>query len=54
MNALLTHSSQRQKMLDERFEEVFMKTQGYGRGGQYNDPNVKITYKTFINSFEGI
>jgi hypothetical protein len=26
VNALLSHSAQRQRMLDERFEEMFLKT----------------------------
>jgi len=32
VTSLINHSSQRTKMLEERFEEMFIKTQGYGRG----------------------
>jgi hypothetical protein len=54
MNALLAHSSQRERMLDERLEEIFLKQEGYGKGMQFNDGKTKITFKTFCNSFEGI
>jgi hypothetical protein len=49
VTSLLNHSSQRTKMLEERFEEMFIKTQGYGRGCQHNDVNSRITFKTFLN-----
>ncbi len=47
-NAILSHSFQRQKMLDDRFEEMFIKSQKYGRGCQYQDANCRITFKTFL------
>ena len=47
-SAILSHSHQRQKMLDERFEEMFVKTQRYGKGCQYQDANARITFKTFL------
>jgi len=48
VSSLLSHSSQRSKMLEERFEEYFIKTQGYGRGCQFSDVNARITFKTFL------
>jgi len=49
MNQILIHSAQRTKMLDERFEEMMIRNQGYGRGCQFSDPNMRITYRTFLN-----
>jgi len=49
VSSLINHSSQRTKMLEERFEEMFIKTQGYGRGCQHTDFNTRITFKTFLN-----
>lgn len=48
VTSLINHSSQRTKMLEERFEEMFIKTQGYGRGCQHTDVNTRITFKTFL------
>ena len=47
--ALLAHSANRSRTLDERFEEMFIKTQDYNRGCQYTDINSKVTYKTFLS-----
>lgn len=47
-NDLLAHSFQRSKMLEERFEEMLVRTQGYGRGHMFADNNVKIVFKTFL------
>ena len=49
MNQILIHSAQRTKMLDDRFEEMMIRNQGYGRGCQFSDQNMRITYKTFLN-----
>jgi len=49
VNQILIHSAQRTKMLDERFEEMMIRNQGYGRGCQYSDPNMRITYRTFLH-----
>ena len=48
VNQLLIHSSQRSKMLEERFEESFIKNEGYGKGSQYTDANIRLTFKTFL------
>jgi len=52
VTSLINHSSQRTKMMEERFEEMFIKTQGYGRGCQHNDVNTRITFKTFLQEWE--
>jgi hypothetical protein len=48
ISAILQHSYQRTKMLEDRFEDKFIKNYGYGRGNQYTDPNHRITFKTFL------
>ena len=48
VNALLIHSSQRQRMLEDILEETLIKDHGYGRGCQYQDSNTRITFKTFL------
>lgn len=48
MSALLSHSHQRSKMLEDRFEDKFINSHGFGRGCQYTDPNQRITFKTFL------
>lgn len=48
MSALLAHSHQRSKMLEDRFEDKFINSHGFGRGCQYTDPNQRITFKTFL------
>lgn len=47
-NNLLIHSHQRARQLEDRFEELFIKQYGYGKGCQYNDLNTRITFKTFL------
>ena len=48
MNAVLGHTAQKSKQLDERFEDFMVRSQGFGRGCQYHDRNMKITWKTFL------
>jgi len=50
--ALLSHSYQRTKMLEERFEENLVKNNGFGRGNQHVDPNCKIVFKTFLQDWD--
>ena len=47
-NALLTHSHQMTKKLEEKFEENLIRNQGFGRGNMYNDQSTKIVFKTFL------
>lgn len=46
--ALLNHSNQHSRRLEERFEEMFIKSQGYGRGQLFSDLNTRIVFKTFL------
>jgi hypothetical protein len=39
-NQLLAHSYQRTKMLEERFEEILVRNQGFGRGHMFSDNNI--------------
>ena len=48
MNAVLGHTAQKTKQLDERFEDHMVRTSGFGRGCQHYDRNMKITWKTFL------
>ena len=48
MNAVLGHTAQKSKQLDERFEDFMVRSQGFGRGCQYQDRNMKVTWKTFL------
>lgn len=50
LNAVLAHTAQKSKQLDERFEDYIIRTLKYGRGCQYTDRNLKITWKTFLQS----
>ena len=52
-SAILNHSYvHRYKQIEEHLEEEFIKSQGYNRGCQHDDPNVKITFKTFLEGDE--
>jgi hypothetical protein len=48
VSSLINHSAQRTKMLEERFEEMFINSQNYGKGCQHQDINSSITFKTFL------
>ncbi len=48
MNAVLGHTAQKSKQLDERFEDLLVRQHGLGRGCQYSDKNLRITWKTFL------
>ena len=48
LNAVLGHTAQKSKQLDERFEEHIIRSQKFGRGCQHNDRNLQITWKTFL------
>jgi hypothetical protein len=48
LNAILGHTSQKSKQLEERFEDYMVRTYGFGRGCQFNDKNLRITWKTFL------
>ena len=48
MNAVLAHTAQKSKQLEERFEDYIVRSLKFGRGCQYQDRNVKITWKTFL------
>ncbi len=48
MNAVLGHTAQKSKQLDEKFEDVMVRSHGFGRGCQVLDRNYRITWKTFL------
>ena len=48
MNAVLGHTAQKSKQLEERFEDYLVRMLGFGRGCQVVDRNYKITWKTFL------
>ena len=50
MNAVLAHTAQKSKQLDERFEDHIVRTLKFGRGCQFNDRNLRITWKTFLQN----
>jgi hypothetical protein len=50
MNAVLAHTAQKSRQLDERFEDYIIRTLKYGRGQQFNDRNLRITWKTFLQN----
>lgn len=48
LNALLGHTAQKTKQLEERFEEQLIRNHGFGKGCQVVDRNIRITWKTFL------
>ena len=48
MNAVLGHTAQKSRQLDERFEDYIVRHLKFGRGCQYNDRNMRITWNTFL------
>jgi hypothetical protein len=49
LNAVLAHTAQKSKNLDERFEEHVVRNLGFGKGEQKVNENMKMTFKTFLN-----
>ena len=47
-NQILGTSSIKQKQLDARFEEHCIKELGFELGEQYEDQNMRVTFKTFL------
>lgn len=47
-NALLQHSYQRTRMLEERFEDNLIRYNSYGRGSMHIENNYKLVFKTFL------
>lgn len=45
---LLQHSSQRQRLLEDKLEEGLIKAMGFGKGCMYQDGNSRIMFKTFL------
>jgi hypothetical protein len=48
MNAILAHTAQKSKQLDEKFEDLMVRAHGFGRGCQVLDRNYRITWRTFL------
>ena len=48
LNAVLGHTAQKTRQMEERFEEHLIRTQGFGKGCQVVDKNMRITWKTFL------
>ena len=48
MNAVLGHTAQKSRQLEERLEEYLIRMLGFGKGCQVNERNYKITWKTFL------
>lgn len=49
LNAVLAHTAQKSRTLDERFEEHVIRNLNFGKGEQKNDINMRVTFKTFLN-----
>lgn len=49
-NYVLGMTERKQKMLDEKFEEHCIKELGYQLGEQYEDQNMRVTFKTFLKA----
>ena len=47
-NHVLGMTSLKQKQLDSRFEEHCIKELGYELGEQFEDQNMRVTFKTFL------
>jgi len=47
-NYVLGMTERRQRQLDSKFEEHCVKELGYELGEQYEDPNLRVTFKTFL------
>jgi hypothetical protein len=50
MDAVLGHTAQKTRQLDERFEDHIVRHLKFGRGQQYQDRNMKITWNTFLQN----
>lgn len=49
-NTVLGISQQKQKQLDSRFEDHCIQELGYELGEQYEDQNMRVTFKTFLKA----
>lgn len=49
-NHVLGMTSLRQKQLDAKFEEHCIKELGYELGEQFEDQNMRVTFKTFLKA----
>lgn len=50
MRELQQAMHQKQKALERRFDDYLLQTQGYGSGEAFEDRNMKILYKTFLQA----
>ena len=48
LNAVLAHTAQKSKQLEERFEDHIIRSMKFGLGCQHLDRNLKLTWKTFL------
>ena len=48
LNAVLGHTAQKSRQLEERFEDQMIRAHGFGKGCQHVDRNLVITWKTFL------
>lgn len=48
MNAVLGHTAQKSRQLEDRFEDHLVRLLGFGRGCQFHDRNMRFTWKTFL------
>lgn len=48
LNAVLGHTAQKSRQLEERFEDYMVRSHGFGRGCQHVEKNMRITWKTFL------
>lgn len=49
-NYVLGMTSTKQKQLDNKFEEHCIRELGYQLGEQYEDQNMRVTFKTFLKA----
>ena len=49
-NYILGMTERKQKQLDTWFEERLISNQGFELGEQYEDQNMRVTFKTFLKS----
>jgi len=48
LNTILGHTATKQKQIDEKLEALCIEKLGWNLGEQYENPNVRITYNTFL------
>ena len=49
-NYVLGMTERKQKQLDQLFEERCIEKEGYELGEQYEDQNMRVTFKTFLKA----